>query len=192
MPPEHWVFAYGSLMWDPRVPVAETAVAHVEGFQRRFCLRSVQYRGTAEAPGLVLGLDPCGEGACSGVALRIEAEAWPEALAEIRRRELSTEAYRETEVTLSLADGRRVLALAYVMRLDHWQYAGDLSETEQAEIIARAHGGRGPNAEYLFNTVAHLDQLGLPDADLTGLADRVRAILATPHEEGGQAGSRSA
>jgi cation transport protein ChaC len=52
---------------------------------------------------------------------------------------------------------------------------------EQAQIIARAVGGRGPNAEYLFNTAAHLAEIGLADPDLDWLAARVREIgNATP------------
>ena len=37
-------------------------------------------------------------------------------------------------------------------------------------------GGRGPNTEYLFNTVAHLEELGIADEELSWLARRVRAI----------------
>ena len=47
---------------------------------------------------------------------------------------------------------------------------------EQAQIIARAQGGRGPNTEYLWNTAAHLAQMGLRDPDLDWLADRVRQL----------------
>ncbi|WP_366942730.1 gamma-glutamylcyclotransferase [uncultured Paracoccus sp.] len=175
--PGHWVFAYGSLMWDPQVPVAESIIARLEDYSRSFCLRSIQHRGTRELPGLVLGLDPCVGAQCSGVALRVEAAHWPDALAMIRHREMVTAAYEERAVPVTLADGRRVTALTYVMRRDHWQYAGDMSAPEQATIIAAAQGGRGANAEYLFNTVAHLDQLGLPDAGMADLAERVRAIL---------------
>jgi cation transport regulator ChaC len=46
----------------------------------------------------------------------------------------------------------------------------------QAQIIATATGGRGPNDEYLYNTAAHLAELGLADADLDWLAARVRAL----------------
>ncbi|MBL3567146.1 gamma-glutamylcyclotransferase, partial [Rhodovulum sulfidophilum] len=59
---------------------------------------------------------------------------------------------------------------------DHVQYCGGLPLEEQAQIIARAQGGMGPNDEYLFNTVAHLAELGLSDPDLDWLADRVRAL----------------
>ena len=47
---------------------------------------------------------------------------------------------------------------------------------EQAAIIAGARGGRGPNAEYLYNTVAHLAEMGIPDPALETLAAQVRAI----------------
>jgi cation transport protein ChaC len=45
-------------------------------------------------------------------------------------------------------------------------------------VIASSAGGRGPNAEYLFNTVSHLHELGIPDPDLDWLARRVRALQA--------------
>jgi hypothetical protein len=48
--------------------------------------------------------------------------------------------------------------------------------TKQAQIIARAIGGRGPNRDYLFNTAAHLRKLGLADADLDWLARRVAEL----------------
>ena len=93
---------------------------------------------------------------------------------------LVTDAYREAILPLALEDGRRVSALAYVMRRDHWQYAGGLPADEQARIIAQAHGGRGPNADYLFNTAAHLAQIGMPDDHLDALSDAVRALLPPP------------
>jgi len=58
----------------------------------------------------------------------------------------------------------------------HDQYCGGMPLEEQAGIIARAVGGRGPNTEYLHNTVAHLRALGIDDADLEWLDERVRAI----------------
>ena len=51
----------------------------------------------------------------------------------------------------------------------------DLTRT-QAQIIARAVGGRGPNTEYLHNTAAHLATLGITDPDLDWLDGRVRAL----------------
>ena len=45
-----WVFAYGSLLWNPLFPVAEMRPAVVGGLHRRFCLWSLASRGTRECP----------------------------------------------------------------------------------------------------------------------------------------------
>ena len=58
------------------------------------------------------------------------------------------------------------------------QYCGGMALEEQAGIIARAIGGRGPNTEYLYNTASHLTQLGISDPDLEWLSTRVRALCA--------------
>ena len=47
---------------------------------------------------------------------------------------------------------------------------------EQARIIAAATGGRGPNCDYLYNTAAHLAELGLPDPEMEALAAEVRKL----------------
>lgn len=174
--PQHWVFAYGSLMWDPGFPVAERVQARIDGFARRFCLRSVVYRGTYDAPGLVLGLDIDADAHCIGLALRVDDADWPETLAGLRDRELTTEAYAELRLPMVLADARTVEGVAYVIRRDHDQYWADLSLEQQAEIIARAHGGRGPNTDYLFNTARHLAEMGVQDQDMDELTRRVRAL----------------
>lgn len=172
-----WVFAYGSLMWDPGFDPAEIALARLEGYARSFCLRSVEHRGTRDVPGLVLGLDADARAHCRGLALRMPDADRDWIIAYLRGRELVTDAYAETTVPLTLADGRVVHAVTYVMRRDHWQYAGGLPAPEQAAIIAAAHGGRGPNADYLFNTARHLAQIGLHDRAMEELSDAVRRIL---------------
>ena len=77
---------------------------------------------------------------------------------------------------VDLRDGRRVEAVTYVIDPHHVQYCGGLPLEEQADIISRAIGGRGPNTEYLYNTASHLDALGIPDAELHWLQDRVRQL----------------
>ena len=52
-----WVFGYGSLIWNPGFVFADRQRATLSGWRRSFCMHSVQYRGTPEAPGLVLALD---------------------------------------------------------------------------------------------------------------------------------------
>jgi glutathione-specific gamma-glutamylcyclotransferase len=172
-----WVFGYGSLIWDPGFSPVEAVRAWVTGYARSFCLRSIQHRGTETLPGLVLGLDEQPGGECGGLAMRIGDGDHDEVLAYLRARELVTDAYKEAILPLRLEDDRRVEALAYVMRRDHVQYAGGLDLAEQARIIAQAQGRRGPNADYLFNTAAHLAQIGLADPDLDQLTAEVRKLL---------------
>ena len=139
-------------------------------------MRSIHHRGTEADPGLVLALDTHAGAACEGVAFRVAPKDEAEVLAYLRERELISSAYLERHVPLRLEDGREVEALAYIVDRDHVQYCGGLALEEQARIIATAHGGRGPNDEYLYNTAAHLDELGIADEELSWLARRVRAI----------------
>ncbi len=171
-----WVFGYASLMWNPGFPVAERALATLHGFHRSFCMSSIHHRGTLESPGLVLALDPAEQATCSGLALRVPDGEEESTVAYLRERELISSAYVERLLPLALQSGQTIEALAYVVDTTHEQYVAHLTRDEQAEIIARAVGGRGPNTEYLWNTVSHLGELGIRDEDLEWLADRVRHL----------------
>ena len=67
---------------------------------------------------------------------------------------------------------------AFTVRRDHPDYAGRLSLDETARIIAGAAGRRGACRDYLAGTVRHLDELGLVDAPLRRLAERVEALAS--------------
>ncbi|MGP6089309.1 gamma-glutamylcyclotransferase [Antarctobacter jejuensis] len=170
-----WVFGYASLLWNPGFPVAEKVQARLHGYARSFCMYSIHHRGTEAEPGLVLALDEQEGACCDGLALRAAPGSEAETLAYLRERELISSAYLEKMVPLGLKDGRRVEAVAYVIDPHHVQYC-HLALEEQARIIARAQGGRGPNTEYLYNTASHLDEIGVPDADLQWLVREVKAL----------------
>ncbi len=175
---ETWVFGYGSLIWKPGFDFAERRLAVLPGYRRSFCMASMRYRGTPEAPGLVLALDREPGAQCVGVAYRIATEASAGTVAYLRERELIAYAYNEERLPVALGDGdgdgEVVEAICYVMNREHPQYRGGLSLEAQAEVIARAAGPMGPNVEYLMNTVAGLAALGLDDPDLSMLADLVQ------------------
>lgn len=173
-----WIFAYGSLIWRPDFDFAERALAEIIGYRRGFCMTSIHYRGTPEAPGLVLALDADPAGRCAGVAYRLAPDGAEAVLAKVRARELVSNAYDEARLPLRLADGRAVEGYAYVVNRDHPQYRGGLTPEEQAEVIARAAGPMGSNADYLTNTVESLAALGLGDPELVALAAMVRARRA--------------
>jgi cation transport protein ChaC len=172
-----WIFGYGSLIWKPGFAFAERRRAELVGFRREFCMTSIHYRGTPEAPGLVLALDADPAGRCAGVAYRLDAAEGADGLAYVRGRELISSAYDERILTLRLEDGRRVAAYVYVVNRDHVQYRGGLTPEEQAEVIARAVGPMGTNADYLLSTVESLAALDLEDPELLALAAMVRARL---------------
>ncbi|MBO9478825.1 gamma-glutamylcyclotransferase [Shimia sp. R11_0] len=172
-----WVFGYGSLLWNPGFEVAEQMVARLDGWHRSFCMRSIHHRGTEAHPGLVLALD-AEEGAhCQGLALKVAQGHETQTLDYLRERELVSSAYLEKTLPLALSDGRQVEAVTYVIDPHHVQYC-HLALQEQAEIIATAVGGRGPNTEYLHNTASHLFELGIEDADLKWLSQEVYRLTA--------------
>ena len=61
----------------------------------------------------------------------------------------------------------RVRSLAFVADPAHSSYAGALSIEEIARRIAICCGMRGPNIDYLENTLKHLEELGVRDHHLT-------------------------
>ncbi len=171
-----WVFGYGSLLWDPGFAYSRAEVARLSGWHRSFCMASVHYRGTVDAPGLVLALDRAEYGHCDGLAYEVAPQDTDATLAYLRERELISYAYLEDWLSLDLANGSQVRALAYVINRDHGQYSGALPLEAQARIIAKSHGLRGPNCDYLYATTEHLAKLGIADADLAWLSDRVREL----------------
>ena len=173
-----WIFAYGSLMWDQDFPRAETETALLRGYHRSFCLYSYDYRGTRTRPGLTLGLDH--GGVCRGIAMRLSPAGLGETIDRLWAREMTApRVYDMRLLPVQTADGTRK-AYAFTVRRDHPDYAGRLSLDESARIIADAAGRRGACRAYLADTVRHLAVLGLADAPLQRLAERVNALAAAP------------
>lgn len=170
----YWVFAYGSLIWDPGFPYVEKQRAVVHGYHRRFCLYSHRYRGTPEAPGLVLGLDK--GGSCHGVAYAVPSREAEAVRAYLWVREMFSNAYRPRLLQARLADDRRVMAQTFVIVPDHPQYAGRLGPDFAARLIASSHGERGSNLAYLENTLLHLLELGIQDRSMRRLLAEVRQV----------------
>jgi cation transport protein ChaC len=172
---ELWVFGYGSLMWNPGFAHDHSCLALLRGYHRAFCIYSVRYRGTTEKPGLVLGLNR--GGACRGIAFRVPAAEVAGAVDALWAREMPRAVYVPRTVRLTLAD-KTVDALAFVANTRHTHYAGDLAFDDTARVIACCSGQRGHNAEYLCNTLRHLDELGVRDTTLRKLHRRVLDLQA--------------
>ena len=168
---DFWVFGYGSLMWNPGFPYEERQKAHLHGYRRALCIRSNHYRGTDDNPGLVLGLQR--GGSCHGVAFRIAPCDSAAVLRYLRERELIDNVYKERHIAVSLADGRRRQALTYVADPAHPHYVGGLDHAAAASIVRHAAGRSGPNTDYVFNTVEHLQEIGIRDALLETIAGMI-------------------
>jgi cation transport protein ChaC len=177
---EVWVFAYGSLIWNPEFDHVEERLGTLAGWHRSFCLGWVRiYRGTPERPGIMLALDR--GGSCRGVVLRLPDAAVAENLERILRREMPIK--RDNLpcrwVTVQTEAGP-VRAIVFPISRSSPAYLPGLTEEVVVEALATAAGERGSMAEYLASTVGHLEERGIHDRYLWRLqglvADRIAAL----------------
>jgi cation transport protein ChaC len=174
-PSATWVFGYGSLMWKPGFTFQQSCHARLHGYHRSLCVYSWVHRGTQERPGLVFGLD--NGGACKGIAFRFAPEQEADILAYLDARELVTDVYQRKRLMIRTDQGR-VPAWCYVVRRDHAQYAGKLSETELLARVENSEGRSGHNRDYVLSTVSHLKELGVDDAVLKAVANKLQTKAA--------------
>ena len=158
-----WVFGYGSLIWNPEIDFGRAELGRVHGYHRAFCIRSVHYRGTPQAPGVVLGLDR--GGSCVGVAFELNRATRRRAIEHLYEREMLGRVYVPTLAAVTLARGAQVRALTFVANRDHPDYQ-KLTEPEILARLARSAGQRGPNREYAVNTWHSLRERGVHDPRL--------------------------
>jgi cation transport protein ChaC len=175
--PARWVFAYGSLIWHPDFEFAERHLVRVHGYHRAFCISSTRYRGTPEAPGVVLGLDR--GGSCHGVVYRLVPGQETQVVEALYQREMPNRVYTPKLLPVKLADGRRLEALAFIARRDHPSYLR-LSRDELLRRLSSSRGGRGLNREYAINTWQALREWGIEDAGLGALARELEQMGSAP------------
>lgn len=174
---EFWVFAYGSLIWKPAFEFIDSRVCHVPGWRRSFCLNIRNWRATPDQPGLMLALDR--GGSCKGVAYRMPPDATKERMVRLLRRETDSHEDKPWHRWLTVRSGeQRIRALGFWCAPSRPE--PDLLRLpveEQACRLARAVGYVGSCAEYLLNTVEHLEQLGLHDSYLWRMQELVAAEI---------------
>ena len=139
-----WIFAYGSLMWDPALRFAEVRRAFAGAHARRFILMDDKgARGTKDAPGLMAALDT-GEG-CDGLAFRIRAEDVEVETQILFRREAIGPGYIPGFVPVRIG-GAEVRALTFLADHDYPGIRGDITRSEQIRFIATGAGFLVPAA----------------------------------------------
>ena len=171
-----WIFAYGSLMWDPALRFAEVRRAHVDGFERRLILIDDKGgRGSKGAPGLMAALDK-GNG-CEGLAFRIAAADIDTETEILFRREMIGPGYDAAFVPIRIG-ATQASALTFLADDSSPDVQPDISRATQVDYIATGKGILGTSREYLANIVAHFAHLGIEDADCAALLQEVDASLA--------------
>jgi len=173
-----WIFAYGSLLWKPVFEPMESRPAIAWGFHRSFCIPMTRWRGSPDAPGLMMGLQPGGR--CRGLALRIADGDRRSQLVDLLRREIDThDCLDYVRWVQCRADGERMTALTFWVSPKGEFLSHEQSPEAVAAVLARACGHIGSGADYLHRTVQHLDSLGIRDRNLWTLQRLVaEALLA--------------
>lgn len=155
-----WVFAIGSLIWNPRFEDVERRPAVVQGWRRSFCLGpDLRYRGSPDRPGRMLSMVQEDGADCVGLVIRMRCADRLCALEALLRKEPP---FPPTWVTAQTPDGP-VRAIAFTLARDSVAYVPEGSDAAMADMLATAVGTIGSMADYLLNTVTELESAGLHD-----------------------------
>jgi len=179
-----WVFGYGSLIWRVDFPYAESQIAVIDDYARRFWQGSTDHRGVPGAPGRVLTLIDAPGQRCWGRAYRLAATEVDAVLAHLDHREKG--GYERLSMPLTLASGHRVSGLTYRAAPDNAEFLGPAPIDELAAHIAVSHGPSGSNSEYVLELHQELTRLCIADEHISEVA------AALQDHAGGGLGSASA
>ncbi|MDF1775511.1 MAG: gamma-glutamylcyclotransferase [Rhizobiaceae bacterium] len=177
-----WVFAYGSLMWDPAFVFTEVRRARLPDYARRFILKDTWgARGTREIPGLMAALDQ-GDG-CEGLAYRIARQNLETETEILWRREMIGRSYVPTLATAQM-DGEPLQTLTFVADHSAASIHTHVTRQEQIELLSTGSGFIGTSLEYLQNVVNQFTALGIVDKDCSALLEEVEAHIAARQADG--------
>ena len=182
-PGPFWLFAYGSLIWKPAFEAIEHCRATAHGWHRAFTMQLTRWRGTPQQPGLMMVLEP--GGSCTGVAYRLPDTDHHEQMVRLLKRESASREGLEIVrwITVETPHGR-VQALTFWTGIKGPMRVEKQDHARVAHILARACGHVGSGAEYLYHTVAKLEEHGIRDRNLWQLqhlvAEEIQRLHLTP------------
>ncbi len=170
-----WVFAYGSLLWDPGFYFSEIRRARLPDHLRCFNYQVIAGRGTPTRPGLVLSLMPGAGQWCEGLAFRIASDRVEQETEILWRREMLRGGYTPKWLNLETPQGQ-VCALVFAANPDEPMYVHGLSLSETAQRLAAAEGNLGKNSDYLLQLAKQLRWLDIADDYVAELALLVASL----------------
>ena len=166
---QHWIFGYGSLMWQPEFSYVERQPAILWGWHRAHALISTSAWGSVERPGLILTL--LRGGACFGLSFRIAPGNWSRTRAYLCRREA---AYRHVWVDIITPKGK-IKVLTFTANPSNSRFIGKQPLARSAAMVAQGEGKKGSSREYLNQTILAVQAMGVqPEPYLMRLQRAIR------------------
>ena len=170
-----WVFGYGSLIWRPGFPFAESGFATLEGWSRCFKQASPDHRGTPESPGRVLTMSRGENLKCIGKVFRVVAQDWASVQPYLEKRESG--GYEAVEVDVSFA-GRTITAWTWVASPMNEHFVQCETFEETLSVMLSAQGESGPNIEYVLNLDEALGRAGIRDEEVSRFAEELKMRIS--------------
>ncbi|WP_296246399.1 gamma-glutamylcyclotransferase [uncultured Stenotrophomonas sp.] len=166
-----WIFAYGSLIWNPTVKHDRRERASLPNWRRSFCMHLVAGRATLAEPGRMLSLESGGR--TDGIAYRIPTADVANELPTIWLREMVTGAYVPRWLDLELEGGQVCRALVFTASLSANHWCADSSPEAAAPVMSKATGPLGSNADYALLLRRALARENIQDAYVKEVAELI-------------------
>ena len=167
-----YIFAYGSLLWNPTFEYEEQSSAKIYGFHRKFCMITKLGRGSFANPGLMLGLDK--GGSCKGIVYKLKKMHQIKEIDLLFKREMITGSYIPKLLKTRMHSGEIVTSLAFTVDQKNENYVRNLSIIETAKLISNAHGFLGSCEEYLNYTISSLTELNIVDKKMNDIYNLIK------------------
>ena len=161
-----WLFAYGSLIWNPEVDAVEQRRARVPGWHRALRMHSRINRGTPQRPGLVFAL--IAGGCCRGLAYRVPRARAELALRRLWPREMPNGVYDPRWLVCHTVPGV-VRALAFTLSKRSPNFTGRLDDAHLLDVLRHSSGRYGRTLDYLAQTAQGLREHGIQDREVERL-----------------------
>ncbi|MED6207248.1 Gamma-glutamylcyclotransferase 2-1 [Stylosanthes scabra] len=178
-----WVFAYGSLVWNPGFEFDEKIVGYIKDYRRVFDLACIDHRGTPESPARTCTLEEKEGAICWGAVYCVKGGPEKEKLAMqyLERRECEYDQktlvnfYKEGETQPTLTGV--IVFTSTPDKVNNKYYLGPAPLEDMARQIATAFGPCGNNRDYLFLLEKAMYDIGHEDDYVIELANEVRKVL---------------